>query len=318
MNSEASKEKERTTVVEQERKRARMKYEFYTRNSHMIDKLANIRPFKTILPTSRIGKSHTKQASIVQVEQVISSPVKRSAREYINYEMNKSRRESDEREEKLLDVHQEKGMFGCFCSICYNHSKPNPNNQTLHRMPEKLIKSLEVVKNDAEYRKKLAGDEKSFYWLMHHLLPFSDKIKGCELIFPDTVFFKNGKPRIIIRSDKDLCLQGIKAPSRLNLTTIFKDFQNITRERKRDNIGIFRMKYGNHAVSKLIVRRHEDFEQNSFERESDRNPVLDIQSQDQTTMTMEQRMSIRGSTDATKYIYFKDIAIIRHNTIVDY
>jgi len=37
---------------------------------------------------------------------------------------------------------------------------------------------------------------------MEHLLSFSEKILGCELIFPDTVFFKDGKPSFIIKSDK--------------------------------------------------------------------------------------------------------------------
>lgn len=44
---------------------------------------------------------------------------------------------------------------------------------------------------------------------MEHLLPPSEKesaVKGCELIFPDTVFFNQGKAKMIIKMDKDYCL----------------------------------------------------------------------------------------------------------------
>jgi hypothetical protein len=46
----------------------------------------------------------------------------------------------------------------------------------------------------------------TFLWLMEHLLPLNDKFKGCELIFPDTVFFSRGKPIQVIKSDRDFCL----------------------------------------------------------------------------------------------------------------
>ena len=45
------------------------------------------------------------------------------------------------------------------------------------------------------------GISRDFEWLMRSLLPATEKLKGCELILPDTVFFKKGKPTIIIKSD---------------------------------------------------------------------------------------------------------------------
>ena len=39
-----------------------------------------------------------------------------------------------------------------------------------------------------------------------HLLPFNDKVKGCELIMPETVFFDEGQPDTIIKLDKQFCL----------------------------------------------------------------------------------------------------------------
>jgi hypothetical protein len=52
-------------------------------------------------------------------------------------------------------------------------------------------------------------DNFPFIWLMSKLLPPHNKFKGCELVFPDTAFFKengSGAATIIIRNDKDFCL----------------------------------------------------------------------------------------------------------------
>ena len=40
-----------------------------------------------------------------------------------------------------------------------------------------------------------------------HLLPFNDKVKGCELLMPETVFFDNGQPECVVKMDKSFCLQ---------------------------------------------------------------------------------------------------------------
>lgn len=69
-------------------------------------------------------------------------------------------------------------------------------------------------------------------------------IKGCECIFPDTVFFEKGKARLIVRHDKEFCLVGIKNSTKLNNQNIFKDFTTIVRERKKDTLGVFYHKYG--------------------------------------------------------------------------
>jgi len=45
---------------------------------------------------------------------------------------------------------------------------------------------------------------------MENLLPLNDKFQGCELIFPDTVFFKKGVATMLIRCDKDYCLTSVK------------------------------------------------------------------------------------------------------------
>ncbi len=50
-------------------------------------------------------------------------------------------------------------------------------------------------------------------------------MRGCELIFPDTVFFKGGKPVLLVKSDpRDFCLVGIRHAKKLSLASLYKDF----------------------------------------------------------------------------------------------
>jgi len=39
--------------------------------------------------------------------------------------------------------------------------------------------------------------------------------------------------------DKDFCITGVKSVGKLNLQNLYKDLQNIVRERRKDNLGIF-------------------------------------------------------------------------------
>jgi len=79
---------------------------------------------------------------------------------------------------------------------------------------------------------------------MHQLLASNDKVKGCELLFPDTAFFKKGKPVIVIKSDpRDFCLVGVKHHKKISLASIYKDFQNVVRRRKKDQLGHFGRKF---------------------------------------------------------------------------
>ena len=70
----------------------------------------------------------------------------------------------------------------------------------------------------------LAEDEKvakvrplDFYHLMKLLLPpDKEKFKGCEMCFPDTIFFKDGKGKEMIKHDKDFCLTSTKNQNKIN------------------------------------------------------------------------------------------------------
>ena len=56
-------------------------------------------------------------------------------------------------------------------------------------MPTKHAKTMTKKDTDKLFEARIQGVKKDFLWLMEHLLPYNEKIKGCELIFPDTVFF---------------------------------------------------------------------------------------------------------------------------------
>ena len=76
------------------------------------------------------------------------------------------------------------------------------------------------------------------------LSPSPGKLKGCELVFPDTVFFNTkGYPKMIVRTDREFCLTAIKNPSKLNFNSIVSEFNQIMKERKNDQNGIFSQIY---------------------------------------------------------------------------
>ena len=83
--------------------------------------------------------------------------------------------------------------------------------------------------------------QETFHWLLERLLPsHTDKFKGCELIFPETVLFNKGKPTMLLKSDKEFCLVAIKSSkgqsesksNKLSNENIYKYFSGILRDRK--------------------------------------------------------------------------------------
>lgn len=56
-----------------------------------------------------------------------------------------------------------------------------------------------VILNDG----KLIFQKQSFQWLLEQLLPPNDRICGCEVWVPDTAMFELGKPKVIVKTDKD-------------------------------------------------------------------------------------------------------------------
>jgi hypothetical protein len=109
---------------------------------------------------------------------------------------------------------------------------------TLKKAPEKVKRQLCVIETEKRF-KKLGGFDRSFCWLIEHLLAPNDNIKGCEAIFPDTAFFEKGEAKIIVKMDKDFCLTSTKNPVKCIPRNIGKDFQSAVRDRKRHYMGIF-------------------------------------------------------------------------------
>lgn len=65
-------------------------------------------------------------------------------------------------------------------------------------------------KNDEKYFQ--GRDDMPFHMLIHELIskpkenPKEKMLSGCEVFFPDTLFFEKGEPKFIAWNDKDFCL----------------------------------------------------------------------------------------------------------------
>jgi len=81
---------------------------------------------------------------------------------------------------------------------------------------------------------EIEGESQKFIWLIEKLIPINEKIKGCEIKFPDTVIFHRGKPRCIIKTDKDGCLITNKNANKMTLHQIRNDFFSIVRKRRKE------------------------------------------------------------------------------------
>lgn len=148
------------------------------------------------------------------------------------------------------------------------------------------------------------------------------------MLFPDTVFFSRGKPRLIVRSDREWCLMAIKNPSKLNLQQVYKDFSNVVRERKKDFAGPFFKKYGRGAVGQTPMKGGMVTTSQVSEHTTPGMQTATIEQaprfaslKDFTPDTLQVRdksrlrstdipLAQQGITD--KSIYYRDIALIRY------
>ena len=79
---------------------------------------------------------------------------------------------------------------------------------------------------------------------MNDLLPPNpDKYKGCEMCFPDTIFFQKGVGKKLIKHDKDFCLTATTSTNKISQQNIVKEIQNVVRERMKDKNGEFKKLY---------------------------------------------------------------------------
>jgi hypothetical protein len=82
--------------------------------------------------------------------------------------------------------------------------------------------------------KLLVDTPTTFTTLIEWLFANSDKIKGAQILFPDTVFFEEGKPSFIARIDKEGCMIKVTHPSKLALQDIRTKFPVIVRDRRKE------------------------------------------------------------------------------------
>jgi len=126
----------------------------------------------------------------------------------------------------------------------------------------------------------------SFAQLVDWMFPSSDKIKGAQILFPDTVFFEEGKPAFIARIDKEGCLVKVTQASKLGLQEIRQRFSTIVRERKRET-GLF------------IPGAQEN---------NASSTMTGTQAMQSFNMPLERQPSITGES-----VNYRDVAIIRYN-----
>jgi hypothetical protein len=99
-----------------------------------------------------------------------------------------------------------------------------------------LLKEDEIMMKGDRKQNKVILEPRNFHWLLEHMLPVSDRVLGCEIWIPDTAIFENGKPKLVVKSEKDGCI--VKYKKLPGLSDLRKIFAIVSRERKKE-IGYF-------------------------------------------------------------------------------
>ena len=64
------------------------------------------------------------------------------------------------------------------------------------------------------------------------MLSTHERIHGCEVKIPETYFFCKGRPKFLIKTDKNEWLSMMNIPEKLELTEIRKDLPLFVRNRR--------------------------------------------------------------------------------------
>ena len=104
-----------------------------------------------------------------------------------------------------------------------------------------------VLKKRNSVYSNIQSTQRSFQWLISCLVSNNERVKGCELIFQDTVFFKNGEVHSLVKMDKEFCLIAQRNKKKLYLQAVLKHIQDAFAKNKKDNKGVFILKYGNNV-----------------------------------------------------------------------
>ena len=130
--------------------------------------------------------------------------------------------------DELHKVHGAEGGFFCQtnCAACKFQLKTH----AIDRMKQSMNPVETWINNNIK-----SIETEKFAWLIDHLLPPNPaKIKGCELIFPDTAFFEQGVCKCVIKNDEDYCLTAVRNPAKLSLINVQTAFSAVLRERRND------------------------------------------------------------------------------------
>mmetsp|Transcript_17229 Transcript_17229/g.30998 ORF Transcript_17229/g.30998 Transcript_17229/m.30998 type:complete len:495 (+) Transcript_17229:1533-3017(+) len=114
---------------------------------------------------------------------------------------------------------EESGVSGtaCPCPLC--RSEP----RSASPQPEKTCKVWDE------------GEEHSFTWFLEKLAELSE-FSDFALLIPETVVFKRSKPAFMLQMNKDGFLRGNLASEKIKKEDIIRNFNNVVRARKRDEI----------------------------------------------------------------------------------
>ena len=268
MNFSDSEDEEKTTVIEQWQIRKNKNKRWYPNNRERI-----ALPFREV---GRIRVIQEKQEQQIEfkygnvhrfekVPSISNSPIKEAPKipDYQPVVIGRKPKKTDrEKEEEMHDVHVAKGMFSCFCPICFQHSKPGINHRTIHKMPERLERNLQILDRENYYKQKYGGDKMNFECLLKLLLGHKENIAGCELLVTDTIIFDDGVPKLwIYTSEKDgfvqLKNQGKKV-TRDDISKKLLELADLVLDRKRDNIGVFKRKFGPNFMVETVHTQVQD------------------------------------------------------------
>jgi hypothetical protein len=116
----------------------------------------------------------------------------------------KGKKRATTKEEGLGKDDIARAFFTCRCRVCLDQVTKGH----LFNVEKKVNMQL------------LVCQKYDFQQLVEWLFGNSEKIKGAQILFPDTVFFEEGKPSFIARNDKECCIVKITQPSKLALPEI--------------------------------------------------------------------------------------------------
>ena len=66
----------------------------------------------------------------------------------------------------------------------------------------------------------------------------SKKFKGCEVVLPETVFYRKGKPTLLVKMDKAGCLTAIRSTDTHNLLTAELVYKELSMAGVKRRLGV--------------------------------------------------------------------------------